>query len=177
MVTDAGSIALPARWETPSEEASAPTPARWFDVRRSVLCSGLVLAFCGYVLLHWIVWPVKIDGDSMVPNYEHGQPTFINRVAYLTHGPERGDVVGLKVGDELYIKRIIGLPGERIEFKRDVVFVNGKPLAESYPVRPLLWRLPPVQLGANDYFVMGDNRTLSKLGPVPRDSIIGKSMF
>lgn len=127
--------------------------------------------------MHWILWPVKISGESMAPNYDDGQPAIINRLAYLSNGPKRGDVVGLKVGDEFYIKRIIGLPGERIEFVRDQVLVNGRPLAESYSVKPLLWKLAPACLGANDYFVMGDNRAMSKLGPVSRDVIIGKSIY
>ena len=57
------------------------------------------------------------------------------------------------------------------------LFINGKPLDEPYPVRPLLWRLPAVQLGPNDYWVMGDNRISSMLGAVPRDHIVGKAMF
>jgi signal peptidase I len=173
MVSDAGSIASPASWQPTRAGAALP----WFSVRRPTLYIALWICALSYAFLHWIVWPVKIDGDSMVPNYTDGQPAFINRLAYVGTNPQRGDVVGLKVGSELYIKRIIGLPGERIEFKRDVVFINGKALTESYSVRPLLWRLPPVQLGANEFFVMGDNRTMSKLGPIPRDQIIGKSMF
>lgn len=113
----------------------------------------------------------------MAPNYDDGQPAIINRVAYFSNSPQRGDVVGLRVGEEFYIKRIIGLPGERIEFVRDTVLVNGHPLAEKYPVKPLLWKLAPACLGANDYFVMGDNRAMSKLGPVSRDLIIGKSLY
>ena len=146
-------------------------------VSRKVLYLSLVIAAFGYVTMHWILWPVKIDGESMAPNYDNGQPTIINRLAYLSNEPRRGDVVGVRVGNEFYIKRIIGLPGERIEFQRDQVLVNGRPLAEPYPVKPLLWKVAPAQLGANDYFVMGDNRSQSKLGPVPRDHIIGKSLF
>lgn len=152
-----------------------PTPRRL--VSRKALCLALACCAFGYVLMHWIMWPVQIDGESMAPNYDDGQPAIINRLAYLSNGPQRGDVVGLRVGQEFYIKRIIGLPGERIEFLRDKVLVNGRPLAEPYPVKPLLWRLAPVQLGANDYYVMGDNRTASKLGPISRERIIGKSMF
>jgi signal peptidase I len=146
-------------------------------VSRNALCLALACCVFGYVLTHWILWPVKIDGVSMAPNYDDGQPAIINRLAYLTDQPRRGDVVGLRVGDEFYIKRIIGLPGERIEFLRDQVMVNGRPLVESYPVKPLLWKLAPTCLGANDYFVMGDNRSQSKLGPVSRDRIIGKSLY
>jgi signal peptidase I len=144
---------------------------------RSLLFSVLGLCLLFHIVLQWILWPVRVDGQSMAPNYDDGQPTIINRFAYLTHPPQRGDVVGLRVGDEFYLKRIIGLPGERIEFVRDTVLVNGRPLKEWYPVTPLLWNLAPAQLGENDYYVMGDNRSQSKLGPVSRDRIIGKAIY
>jgi signal peptidase I len=146
-------------------------------VSRKVLYVALAFCVFGYVVTHWILWPVKIDGQSMTPNYDDGQPAIINRLAYLASQPRRGDVVGLRVGHEFYLKRIVGLPGEHIEFHRGTVMVNGRPLKESYAVKPLLWQLAPAQLGANDYYVMGDNRTQSKLGPVTRDKIIGKSLF
>ena len=146
-------------------------------VRRSVLYTALGLCAFIYAFTHWFLWPVRISGESMAPNYDDGQAAVINRLAYFSNSPQRGDVVGLRVGHEFYLKRIVGLPGERIEFQRDTVVVNGRPLKEPYPVKPLLWKLAPVQLGANDYYVMGDNRTMSKLGPVPRELIIGKSLF
>ena len=139
----------------------------------------MILSLCllSFAVSRWVLSPVKISGESMLPNYGDGQPNFINRLAYVATPPQRGDVVGLQVGDEFYLKRVIGLPGEKIEFKRDIIIVNGLPLEEHYHVRPLLWRLAPVQLGTNDYFVMGDNRTSSMLGAVRRENIIGKVLF
>src|SRR6185369_2119918 len=131
---------------------------KWLEVRRSVLCAGLVIALLGFTVLRWVWFPVRVSGDSMMPNYDDGQPTYINRLAYWSAKPRRGDVVAIRVGHDLYLKRVVGLPGEKLEFRRDIVVVNGRPLAEPYPVRPLLWRLAPVQLGRDDYFVMGDNR-------------------
>jgi signal peptidase I len=184
MVTEVSSE--PASGDSPAPRGSvvsvdAPsavtTALRRPLVSRKVLLLGLFICATGYLVMHWILWPVKISGESMAPNYDDGQPAIINRLAYLSNGPQRGDVVGLRIGEEFYIKRIIGLPGERIEFVRDTVMVNGRPLPESYPVKPLLWKLAPACLGPNDYFVMGDNRSMSKLGPVPRDLILGKSLY
>lgn len=149
----------------------------WHHVRREVLYAMLLICVLSFAAFRWVWWPVRISGDSMTPTYDDGQPNYINRLAYLSAPPRRGDVVGLRVGHEVYIKRIIGLPGEKIEFRRDIIVVNGRPLAEPYPVKPLLWRLNPVQLGANDYFVMGDNRPISMLGAIGRDRIIGKAVF
>jgi signal peptidase I len=159
------------------DSAVSLTARPWYFVRRKTLCLALFICIAGYVLTHWIFWPVKVSGESMQPNYEDGQPALINRLAYISHSPKRGDVVGLRVGDEFYLKRIVGLPGERIAFQRDTVLINGQPLRETYHVRPLLWRLAPQVLGANEYYVMGDNRTMSKLGPVRGDIIIGKAVF
>ena len=154
-----------------------PTGRAWYQVRRETLYMALTLCLMGFAISRWILSPVKISGESMLPNYNDGQPNFINRLAYVSTPPERGDVVGVQVGDEFYLKRVIGLPGEKIEFKRDVIVINGRPLEEHYNVRPLLWRLAPVQLGTNEFFVMGDNRTLSMLGAVRREHIIGKALF
>jgi signal peptidase I len=146
--------------------------------RKNALGMGLLLCLGAYAITHWIFWPVVIAGDSMAPNYQDGQPNYINKLAYWLHPPQRGDVVGVEVGpDDYSIKRIIGTPGDRIEFRRGTVVVNGEPLVEPYVHRPLLWWLDPVQLGPNDYFVMGDNRTYSWLGPVTKNAILGKAVF
>jgi len=147
-------------------------------VRRSVLCTGLVLCFLAFAVSRWVFWPVKVSGDSMVPTYQDGQPNYINKLAYLSSAPRRFDVVGVRVKPgEYYIKRIVGLPGEKIEFYRGTVLVNGRPLVERYIEHPLLWALPPVQLGDNDYFIMGDNRTSSMYGQVSRNAVVGKVIF
>lgn len=150
---------------------------KWSEVRRGVLFFGFFVCLAAFAVLRWVWFPVKVSGDSMVPNYYDGQPTFINRLAYLGKPPSRGDVIGLRVGNDLCIKRVIGLPGETIEFHRDVIIVNGRPLDEFYPVRPLLWWVRPVHLGKDDYFVMGDNRTTSMLYAIHRDQIIGKAVY
>ncbi len=146
-------------------------------VRRCVLWSVFGLCFVIFGVSRWVLWPVKISGDSMVPNYYDGQPNYINKLAYLSHTPERGDVVGVEVGREFYLKRVVGLPGEKIEFHRGTVMVNNRPLSEPYIAHPLLWALPPVHLGPDQYFIMGDNRTLSMLGAVGRNAIVGKALF
>jgi signal peptidase I len=147
-------------------------------VRRRVLCGSLFLCFASFAFSHWVLWPVKVTGDSMTPNYQDGQPNFINKLAYLSEAPQRGDVVGVRMGHgEFLLKRVIGLPGEKIEFNRGTIVVNGRPLVEPYVEKPLLWALPPVQLGPEDYFVMGDNRPTSMLGSVAKDHIVGKAVF
>jgi len=152
-------------------------PVRW-EPRTSALCLGLAFCVAAFAFSRCVLWPVVIIGDSMAPNYQDGQPNYINKLAYWSRSPQRGDVVGVRVGrDDYSIKRIIGTPGDHIEFRRGTVVVNGEALVEPYVHHPLLWWLSPVQLGPNDYFVMGDNRTYSTLGPVSKDAIVGKAVF
>ena len=147
-----------------------------------MLFTALLIAFVIYGLLQWVLWPVQILGDSMLPNYHAGERHFINKLAYLTDKPQRGDVVGVRVSHEdTYIKRVIGLPGEEISFTNGVVFINGVLLSERY----VETRVPEdfgmegnaIPLGPDTYYVMGDNRAVSVLGKVRIDKIIGKVAF
>ena len=159
----------------PAQEPKHAAPRR---IRREVLYLALSLALLGYACSRWVIMPVQISGESMAPSYEDGQPNFINKLAYRSRHPQRGDVVGLCTGPgDLQLKRIIWLPGEKVEFRRGTVVVNGEALHEPYVLHDLLWWLPSVQLGPKDYFVMGDNRRVSVLGAVPENWIIGKAMF
>jgi signal peptidase I len=159
-------------------ETFAAEQARPWMPRRRALCVALLLCFVAFALHRWVFWPVVISGDSMAPNYRDSQRNYIYKLAYLSHPPQRGDVVGVRIkGSDYLIKRIIGLPGDKIDFYRGTVIVNGKALYEPYVERPLIWWLDSVQLGPDEYFVMGDNRTYSMLGTVAKNNIVGKAVF
>lgn len=161
-----------------SKRVQASQPVGRIGSRRGVLLMALLLVTGAYAFSRCVLWPVVIAGDSMAPNYHDGQPTYINKLAYWSRPPQRGDVVGVRMGPNDYsIKRVIGTPGDRIEFRRGTVVVNGRALVEPYVQHPLLWWLDPVELGPNDYFVMGDNRTYSTLGPVHKENIVGRAVF
>ena len=148
-------------------------------LRFRVLGTSLLLAFLCYAFFTWVLWPVKVTGDSMMPNYRNGSRHFINKLAYWSGQPQRGDVIGLRAGDnEIYIKRVVGLPGERVSFQDGRVLINDQLLEESYIDSKIPWaELSPVTLGPDDYYVIGDNRATSVLGPVPFDRIIGQVVF
>lgn len=141
-----------------------------------VLC--FVLFFSGRVLL-----PVKVDGISMLPTYKSGSVNFSNRLAYWWHEPQRGDVVTVRYAGEhlMLLKRIIGLPGETVAFDHGTVLINGQPLVEPYEKNPGDWTLPPRTLGPDEYFIVGDNRTMPpqdhKFGVVERFRIVGKVLL
>jgi len=128
----------------------------------------------------FILLPIRVEGISMLPTYPDRSVNVVNRFAYLWHEPRRGDVVSIRLAGPhmMYMKRIVGLPGETIAFVNGRVLVNGKVLDEPYEKTRCDWNCPPVTVGPNEYFVVGDNRTmppqLHKFGLASRDRILGK---
>lgn len=115
----------------------------------------------------------------MLPTYAHGRLHFVNRLAYGTGGPARGDVVAVQLAGPhvVYIKRIVGLPGERVAIAGGQVLINGTALAEPYVRHRKSWDLDGVTLGPREYFTIGDNRAVSDYGRMPADKILGKVVF
>jgi signal peptidase I len=148
----------------------------------------------------WVVNPYRIPSSSMEPTLHCARPgslcasRFSDRVlacrfCYRFHDPRRGDIVVFNVPPEakqacgaggVFVKRIIGLPGERWQEKDGYVYINGKRLVETYikPERRDFNSWPSKRIPADNYFMMGDNRTSScdsrRWGTVPRGNIIGK---
>jgi signal peptidase I len=144
----------------------------------------LALTLVIFVVIHFTVQNYMVDGTSMQPSLINNQYVLVNKLAYLFHAPERGDVIvfhwPVDTNKDL-IKRVIGVPGDVIVIDYKTVRVNGVLLNEPYimaPVNPAGIRkvVPP-----NDYFVMGDNRLVSDdsrdWGFVPKSYIIGKAVF
>lgn len=152
------------------------------------------------VLIVFIYQPVKVEGTSMMPTLTDQERIFINKFTYKfgLGGIERGDtVVFWYPGDgddrtKSYIKRVIGLPGDRVRIENGQVYVNDRVLVEDYvpdyykdtvswphsgPAQPPRDQVVPQQ----QYFVLGDHRSSSSdsrsWGYVPRDHIYGKAVF
>lgn len=115
-----------------------------------------------------VLQPHKIKGASMEPNFPDGEYLLTDKVTYRFNEPQRGDVVVFKApvgeGDE-FIKRIIGLPGEKVTLKSNHIYINGKPLEESYLDKNLqtsggffLSEGATITVPEGKYFVLGDNR-------------------
>lgn len=162
-------------------DTSSPEKLGWSSprLRLKVLGTSLLLAFLCYGFFTWALWPVKVTGDSMMPNYHNGSRHFINKLAYWSGRPRRGDVIGLRAGDnDVYIKRVVGLPGERVSFRDGRVLINDQVLQEPYIDSKIPWtELPAVTLAPDEYYVIGDNRATSVLGPVSFDRVIGQVVF
>lgn len=161
------------------------TLPRWLagrNPRRTLIRAGLLVA-AAYVVFGYVLMPVRGNGISMAPTIEHGQLIFINRLAYRFREPRRGDIVAVRMAGPsvVYVKRLLGLPGDRIRIDAGRVSINGEPLAEPYARTRDDWFLAEATLGENSYFVVGDNRTmrmeLHDMGTVPRARLIGPLAF
>jgi signal peptidase I len=151
-----------------------------------VIVFAIGIFFFVYLL---IMRPHKIQGESMMPNFPNGEYLLTERISYYLHNPQRGDVVvftpPVSNTDE-YIKRVIGLPGEKIMIKDGHVYINDKVLNEPYIANSVVTRggtfLPDGQeytIPDGEYFVLGDNRPNSSdsryWGPITKDVISGKA--
>jgi signal peptidase I len=181
--------------ETPSAVNAAPTVSQPVPAKRSVLGSvahwardlmiSVVLAI--FVIL-FIYQPVKVEGTSMMPTLDDQERIFINKFVYRFHfgNIDRGDtVVFWFPGDpsKSYIKRVIGMPGDRVAVDDGKVLVNGQALVENYV--PAEYRdqssMSERVIPDGEYFVLGDHRSSSNdsraWGMVPRRYIYGKAVF
>jgi signal peptidase I len=152
------------------------------DPRRT-LVRVVVLIAVSYGTFGYVLLPIRGEGISMLPTFSGGQLGFVNVFAYAWSPPGRGDIVAIRMAGRrvMYVKRIIGLPEERLSIAAGIVSIDGTPLAEPYADGGSSWELPEVQLGPNQYFVIGDNRRMSirnhDLGTTSRDRIVGKVLF
>ena len=143
----------------------------------------LVLATLSFVIFRWVLIPIRAEGISMEPTYRSGSLNLVNRLAYQYRKPARGDIIAIKLAGPhvLYVKRIIGLPGEQISIAQGQVYINGSALEEPYVIKRKSWDVPEVTLAAREYFVIGDNRGMRAadhdFGRVDVSRILGKVIF
>lgn len=152
------------------------------DPRRT-LVRVLVLASLSFIIFKWVLIPIRAEGISMEPTYRSGSLNLVNRLAYRYRKPVRGDIVAIKLAGPhvLYVKRIIGLPGESISIAQGQVYINGVPLNEPYVRNRRPWDKPAVTLTAREDFVIGDNRGMRRedhdFGRVDVSRILGRVIY
>lgn len=141
----------------------------------------VLLAAILFLIVNATTGRFEVRGYSMEPTLYDGQYLIVSKVIYRIYPPERGDIIVFRPpnGDDgEYIKRIVGLPGETIEIRDGIVWIDGVPLAEPYIVS-LGGSSAPRTLGEGEYFVLGDNRANSSdsrsWGALPEEEIIGKA--
>ena len=158
---------------------------------KALLIAFAIAAFIRYFLFT----PIVVDGDSMMPTLENGDRMIVNKIGYKIGDPDRFDIIVFHAPEQKdYIKRVIGLPGDYVEYKEDQLYINGEPIEEPYldaykeeitegnltydftlkDIDPSLDVIPEGYV-----FVMGDNRRFSKdsrhIGIVDQSEIIGNT--
>jgi len=147
------------------------------------LVTTAVMAVVIFLILQVTVQVSVINGYSMEPNLHDGQRVVVSKVTYFFHQPERGDIIVFHPPanwNVVYIKRVIGLPGDTVEIRSGKVYINdnAQPLDEPYQL-PASYSLSKAEVPADNYFVLGDNRDNSNDSHngwmVPRQNIIGEA--
>lgn len=152
----------------------------------------IVIALAIFVVIYLFLFqPHQVKGSSMYPNFHDGEYLLTNKISYSFDEPKRGEVIIFRAPQNEqydYIKRIIGLPGEKVKIENGKVFVNDQKLEEFYLPESLRTQAgrfskesQTIAVPSGQYFVLGDNRDHSsdsrEWGPVPRRNIIGRAWF
>jgi signal peptidase I len=152
---------------------------------RYTLVRIVVIVAVVVLLRLFVLFPIRVDCPSMLPTYREDSVNVVNALAYLRHEPCRGDVVAIRFTGKsiMLMKRVVGLPGETVEFVEGRLWINGRVLDEPYLKFSCNWEFKPEhwQLGDDEYYVVGDNRSMAagdhKQGVAKRERIVGKVML
>lgn len=127
----------------------------------------------------FVVSTVRVNGNSMYPTLHNKDLMILNKIKYNFKNVERFDIVVVKYENHYIIKRVIALPGEVIEYKDNVLYINDRNVQDKY--NSIEQDDFSLELGNDEYFVMGDNRGDSLdsriIGPIDKDDIMGNSEF
>ncbi len=147
----------------------------------------ILIAVAVILIIKYVFSLEQVVGPSMEPNYKSGDLLFLNKISYKFKEPRLFDVVVIANDDTKYmIKRIIGLPGDTIEYKDNKLYINGEATKEYFDISGITKDFSLTQFNYDIipdgyYFVLGDNRENSKdsrvYGLISRDDIIGKVQF
>jgi len=166
--------------ESPSTDHSFRNEIRVWT-RDLLIAIGLAL-----IIIVFLYQPVKVEGTSMAPLLSDQERIFINKFVYRFEPIDRGDVVVFWYPldrSKSFIKRVVGLPGETVEMRQGLVYLNGKSMPEPYvpPQYEDMSDFGPVRVPRDSYFVMGDHRISSNdsrvFGPVASRYIYGRAVF
>ena len=150
----------------------------------------ILVCLLAFALVWYFGKKISVIGDSMSPQLQNGDITLVNRLVYDARKPKRGEIIAFKPnGNEsshFYMKRVIGLPGETVEYEDGMIYIDGELLEEDYEtteIEEVGLLEEPIELGEDEFFVLGDDRMNSEdsraadVGNVKRSEIEGKVWF
>ena len=148
----------------------------------------VILVAAVYLLITYVVQRTQVSGHSMEPTLQHGDNLIVDKISYRFREPKRYEIIVFPYAykeNTYYIKRIIGLPGETIQVIDGQVYINGEVLADEHYGKEVMLDPgiagEPITLGADEYFVLGDNRNHSSdsrdpsVGVLQREDLIGRA--
>lgn len=145
------------------------------------LLTYIIIIVSVIVIRIFIIDPVRVDGSSMNTTLANGEIMLLNKIVYKKNEIKRFDIVVIDEGDKHIIKRVIGLPGETIEYKNNKLYINGEELNDPYPSTETddfnITDIGHVKIPGNTYFVMGDNRANSLDSRYPSVGVIKKNLI
>jgi len=157
---------------------------------REYIEAFIIAVVVALFIITFIVQSFRVEGSSMEPSLHDGQRLIVDKLTYRFGKPKVGDVIVFRYPTDvnrMFIKRVIGIPGDEIMIRDGIVYRNGHPLVENYingPTHGAFTRNDgPVIVPSDSYYVLGDNRLNSDdsrypdVGFVPRDLIVGKAIF
>lgn len=142
-----------------------------------------------WLLITYVAQRTDVNGTSMVPTLENADQLICDKLTYRFKDPERFDIIVFPyqyAENTYFIKRIIGLPGETVRIDENgVIYINGEVLEEHYGAEQMYYQglaAEEIQLGDDEYFVLGDNRNVSEdsryadVGNIKRENIVGRAI-
>ncbi|MBI4993124.1 MAG: signal peptidase I [Candidatus Magasanikbacteria bacterium] len=155
----------------------------FLELIKIVILAGVTIGLVRYFLFK----PFYVRGQSMEPNFYEKDYLIIDELSYRLREPVRGEVIVFKAPNaskDYYLKRIVGLPGERVKVSDNKIIIynneypQGMVLPEMYLDKTTVGEIDQT-LGPNDYFVLGDNRGASydsrRFGPIEKETIVGRA--
>jgi signal peptidase I len=155
----------------------------FLEIIKIAILAGITIGVVRYFLFK----PFYVQGQSMEPNFHEKDYLIIDEISYRLHDPKRGDVVVFKApvnADDYYLKRVIGLPGEKIKIEKNKIIIFNKENPQGFVLQEEYLDASTtgdvdVTLGDEQYYVLGDNRIASfdsrRFGPINEDTIVGRA--
>ncbi|MCI8410766.1 MAG: signal peptidase I [Lachnospiraceae bacterium] len=179
------------------EDKNKPLSKKILSGITELLLYIVIAVVCIFVIPKYVVQRTEVSGPSMEATLQNEDSIMVEKVSYRFGKPSRFDIIvfyhffdednqNKKDEDayDLYVKRIIGLPGETVQIVGETILINGEPLEENYGKDPITYEgvaEEPIVLGDDEYFVLGDNREVSQdsryeeVGNIKEDQIVGKA--
>jgi signal peptidase I len=162
----------------------------WQRTRENLQILVIALALALFIR-SFIAEPRYIPSESMLPTLEVSDRLVVEKLSYYFRLPQRGEIVVFQPPqqlqsqgyqkDQAFIKRVVGTPGQTIQVKNGIVYLDGNPLKEDYIAEPPAYQMPAVRVPEDQLFVMGDNRNNSNdshaWGFLPKQNVIGHACF